>query len=772
MSMLNAESVITLPLEARRLKLRGRVQGIGFRPFVYRLAIELDLTGEVRNSPIGAEIAIQGSRPHVDEFLRRLVAELPAGGHLDELTTEFTTISRRCGFDIGPSFEKGARRARVPADAVICAECRRDICDSSNRRFGYPFTACTTCGPRYSVIESLPYDRNSTCLRHFPLCETCQTEYRKPTDRRFHAQTTVCAECGPRLSLFPTAAATPSNDPIESARECLRAGRILALKGLGGYQLLVRADDEDAVAELRRRKNRTSKPLAVMVSDIAKARTLAKINHVESDSLLSAANPIVILDRKPDANLAPSIAPNVGTVGLFLPSTPLHELLLDNLHFPIVATSGNRNDEPPATTESEAHECLGGLADLFLDHDRPIVRRIDDSVVRVIAGQPVVFRMGRGFAALPLPALEHGNVIPILATGGHLKSAIAVHTGHQSLLSQHLGDLDDHLSRAGFESAVADLCQLFDFEPSAIVTDLHPDYFTTLWAQQRDVPLIEVQHHHAHAAAVQQEHGVLDREVLAVTWDGTGFGPDGTLWGGEFLLVDPAGAFQRVASMRPLALIGGEAAIHRPARVAFAMLWSVFRDDVLNQSRWLSRLNITAEESRVWLQMLNQKVNIAWSSGIGRLFDGLAALVLGLGAVSYEAEAAIHLESIAPLHDEKPYSLPGSIMDDCVGDRHIPRGDWRQLVVDVLHDLEHEIPASDIAGRIHHTLATWATTVVRAFPGRPVVLGGGCFQNRLLTELVLRMNKSPTFMSTMIPPGDGGLAAGQLAVALQRLKRF
>jgi len=572
--------------------------------------------------------------------------------------------------------------------------------------------------------------------------------------------------------VFPTADATQSNDPIESARECLRAGRILALKGLGGYQLLVRADDEVAVTKLRRRKNRTTKPLAVMVSDIAKAGTLAKFNHVESDSLLSAANPIVILDRKPNANLALSIAPNVGTVGLFLPSMPLHELLLDNLRFPVVATSGNRNDEPPAVTQSEGHNRLADIADLFLDHNRPIVRRVDDSVVRVIAGQPVVFRLGRGYAPLPLPALEHGNVAPILATGGHLKSAIAVHTGYQALLSQHLGDLDDHLSRAGFESAVAELCRLFDFEPSAIVTDLHPDYFTTRWAQQRDVPLIAVQHHHAHAAAVQQQHGLLDREVLAVTWDGTGFGPDGTLWGGEFLLVDPAGAFQRVASLRPLALIGGEAAIHRPARIAFGMLWNIYGDDVLNQSQWLSRLNITAEESRVWLQMLNQKVNIAWSSGIGRLFDGLGAILLGLGSVSYEAEAAIRLESIASGATEESYSLPCLIMDDCAGDGSIPRGDWRPLVVDVLRDLQHNIPATRIAGRIHHTLATWAATVVKDFPGRPVVLGGGCFQNRLLTELVLRMNKSPTFMSPMIPPGDGGLAAGQLAVALQRLKRF
>lgn len=765
---------------AQRLQIAGQVQGVGFRPFIYRLATELGLAGHVANCAQGAEVQIEGPSIEVRAFITRLRSELPLTARIDSVTSEFVPTSNAVEFNLAASAADGAIKARVPRDIRTCEECAGDVARSSNRRFAHEFTACTNCGPRYSVIESLPYDRDRTSFRHFPPCQHCASEYGSPNDRRFHAQAIVCPACGPevRFQLADGTVVAERDQAMECARRQLINGSIVAIKGLGGYQLLVRADDPTAVARLRQRKLRPSKPLAVMTQDVSTAEMLASLNSAERNLLGSPENPIVLVDRKDcRTQLADNVSPGLRSVGLFLPTTPLHQLLIERLGFPLVATSGNWTNEPPAITERDAQQRLSQIADAFLDHNRPIVRRLDDSVARIIDGQPVLLRLARGYAPQPLPHLENTDCPPMLATGGHMKAALAFFNGSQAALAQHIGDLDDPIARTEFAAAAGDLQHVFQFEPETIATDLHPDYYSTRWAEQTKLPIIGVQHHHAHAAATQAEHGLLDRECLAFTWDGTGFGDDGTLWGGECLVTDPNGSFQRIASLRLIPLIGGEAAIREPARIAFGMLCDLLGiDETLRRKHLLQRLALSPRNSQTLSQMLCRGYPVAWSSAVGRLFDGVAALVLGKATSSYEGEAAIALESIAERLDELPYS--GMSSDNgrrrSIRGRSISRGDWRPMLAEILNDIEHDVEPGVIAGRFHSTLASWAASLAREHPRRPIVLGGGCFQNRQLTEQILSSLRKvgvSVFAGSMIPPGDGGLAVGQLAVAMQRMRR-
>jgi hydrogenase maturation protein HypF len=765
---------------AQRLRIVGQVQGVGFRPFVYRLATELALSGCVANCAQGVEIRIEGPLNRLHTFAERLCRELPPAARIDAVRTETVPPVGARGFYIKESEANGAMKARAPRDIRVCSVCAEDVARSTNRRFAYPFTSCTDCGPRYSAIESLPYDRVRTSFRHFPLCGHCTSEYTSPVDRRFHAQAIVCSECGPQVQYRDAncAVIAERDEAIACARRDLIHGKIVALKGLGGYQLLVRADDSAAVSRLRQRKLRPTRPLAVMTQDISTAEAVARLSLAERNLLASPENPIVLVYRNNSGSqLAESVSPGLRTVGLFLPTTPLHQLLIQRLGFPLVATSGNQSNEPPAIDESDAHQRLNQIADAFLDHNRPIVRRVDDSVARIIDGKPVVLRLGRGYAPMPLPGLENTGSRPILATGGHLKAALAFFNGSQAVLAQHIGDLDSPIARTEFDAVAFDLQRVFQFQPVALATDLHPDYFSTRWAEQQKLPMIGVQHHHAHAAAVQAEHSLLDQECLALTWDGTGFGDDGTLWGGECLITKPNGGFRRVASLRLIPLIGGEAAIREPARIALAMLSELFGvEDVLRHRHLLRRLGLTPEKSHVLLQMLRRRSQVVWSSAIGRLFDGIAALVLGRTTVSYEGEAAIALESIAENASDFPYSgiTLGADNQGSIGDQSIPRGDWRPMLAEILHDIEHDVEPGIIAGRFHATVSQWATNLARKHTSRPVVLGGGCFQNRLLSEQImasLRQIGASVLTASMIPPSDGGLAAGQLAVAMQRMRK-
>jgi hydrogenase maturation protein HypF len=758
--------------EALLIRVRGVVQGVGFRPFVYRLARQTELSGWVRNDAAGVLIHVEGSGDRLERFRELLLGQVPAAAIISGVACVQAVPAGHTTFRILPSQGAEGREGavRVPPDRARCELCRHEVFDPADRRWGYPFTTCTECGPRYSIIRRMPYDRLETGMARFPLCPDCKCEYGSPECRRFHAQPIACHACGPLAWLRDGEGRTVrhGDEAIRRAAVQLRAGRVVALKGLGGFQLLVRADSSEAVNVLRRRKGRPTKPLAVMVPDVPTAQRLVRLGAEERQLLESPENPIVLLDRIPgtEALLAPEVAPRLGWVGLMLPTTPLHDLVLAELDLPVVATSGNLSEEPIEMDNDSAIARLIGIADVFLVHDRPIERRVDDSVVRVAAGGPVKMRLARGYAPLPLPALERwlerrpALPAPVLAVGGQQKSAVALWTGTQAVLSPHVGDLDGPETRAAFRRLTAELADLYGCRAELIACDLHPDYFSTRWAEGQGRPMLRVQHHHAHAAAVMTEHGLLDEEVLAFTWDGTGYGPDGTVWGGEALRARVDG-YERVASLRPFPLPGGEAAVHEPARVALGMLAAALGEQaVLGDTELIGSLGLRLDEAKLLLRMILRNVNTPWTSSMGRLFDAVAALLLPVGRVSYEGEAAAWLESLADGSVGVGYALAS----DASG-----RADWSGLVRAVLHDRRRGVPAPVIAGRFHQAVASWASGVAARQPGLPVVLGGGCFQNRLLLEKTragLEATGRRVYHAGSVPPGDGGLAVGQLAVAL------
>jgi hydrogenase maturation protein HypF len=763
---------------AVRLLVRGQVQGVGFRPFIYRLAQQCQLGGSVANGPAGVVIEIEGAPEALTRFRQRLLQEAPSAAKIDGLLGEVLPPAGRSRFTIQASESSRPPGVRLARDLAMCPDCQREIGDPANRRWHYPFATCTACGPRYSLIEAMPYDRAATAMRRFAACAECSMEYRSPGDRRLHAQTNACAVCGPQIALWDREGRVIAgpDTALGAAAALVRQGQIVALKGLGGFQLLVRADQTEPVLRLRQRKNRPRKPLAIMVPSLDVAEQLAVLDPAERQLLKSSQNPIVLASARPGATEA-AIAPRVHTIGLFLPTTPLHQLLLAELEMPVVATSGNRSEGPIVTDEGEAVRCLAGLADAFLVHDRPVVRRLDDSVVRLIAGRPVTLRLARGYAPLPLPTLEGTGCPPVLATGGHQKAALALWSGIQAVLAQHLGDLDGPDTRSVFDLTTHDLSALYQFEPGAIACDLHPDYFTSQWALARHKPVFPVQHHHAHAVACMVEHELLDREVLAFTWDGTGYGPDGTIWGGECLRVRREG-FARVASLLPFPLPGGAAAIRHPNRTAFGLLHGLFGEEaILRDDRWTRRLGLSPREGQVLAAMVRRGVHTPWTSSVGRLFDAVAALTLGVREVSYEGEAAVWLEAAADVQVTDAYELPLRAPEECrprVGDNSCPRADWRPLLTALLADLIRDVEAGVIAARFHNALARWAAETADRLPLADIVLSGGCFQNRLLTERTLEelgKRKRQVFCASKVPPGDGGLAAGQLAVALARIER-
>jgi hydrogenase maturation protein HypF len=776
--------------EAVRILVRGQVQGVGFRPYVYRLAQRFGLGGRVLNTINGVVIELEGMPENLAGFQECLINEAPEAAVIDDCTSVRTIPTGRSSFAIDASGPSTPPQVRVPRDLATCFACREEIFDPANRRLGYPFTNCTACGPRYSILLAMPYDRPGTSMHRFQMCAECEVEYHNPGDRRFHAQPNACAACGPQMALWDGQGRkiADSGTATAAAAELLRLGQIVALKGLGGFQLLVRADRSDAVCRLRRLKHRPSKPLAVMVPSLEFAKTIAALDPQECELLESPQNPIVLVQKQRSnpnfrslegfgsLTLAPEVAPRVGTIGVFLPTTPLHHLLLAEVGLPLVATSGNRSEEPIVTDEHDVVARLSGIADAFLVHDRPIIRGLDDAVVRVITGQPVPFRLARGLTPLPLPALktlaQQKSCPPFLATGGHQKTALAVWTGKQAILAQHIGDMDNVDTRTLFQHVVQDLGGLYQFEPAVLACDQHPDYFTTQWAFSQNKPVTQVQHHHAHAVACMAEHDLLHREVLAFTWDGTGYGPDGTIWGGEVLQANSTG-FGRVASLLPFPLPGGEQAIRNPNRAAFGLLWSMLGADPVLQDSSLHRLlGLLPQEMRLLTAMIRRGINTPWTTSMGRLFDAVAALVLGAHEVSYEGEAGVWLEAVADPAVDDAYSLPLGPPDGnepMAGDRTIPRGDWRPMLSAILKDLAANVGRGVIAAQFHNALAQWAAAVASMQPLRDVVLSGGCFQNRLLTErtvAALVHGNTRVYVHAQIPPGDGGLAVGQLAVAM------
>jgi hydrogenase maturation protein HypF len=827
-------------VEQRRLRveIHGAVQGVGFRPFVYRLATELGLTGWVINDTAGVFLEVEGDEPALVEFLRRLPAEAPPRALIQWLDAAWLAPAGYQRFEIRHSAGQGSKTTLVLPDIATCPDCLAEVLDPGNRRHGYPFTNCTNCGPRFSIIQALPYDRPNTTMQRFVMCPSCQAEYDDPRDRRFHAQPNACPVCGPRLMVngerltvngerSESDHRSPITDHLQPAVDALRAGQIVAVKGLGGFHLMVDAGNGQAVARLRRRKQRDEKPLALMVKDLAAARRLVEIDEPAAALLASAEAPIVLLPRRADAPVAANVAPGNPTLGVMLAYTPLHHLLLDALARSetgqsietLVATSGNLSDEPICIDNDEAVQRLGEIADLFLVHDRPIERHVDDSVTWIVEGQPRLLRRARGYA--PLPVLLAEPAPAILAVGAHLKNTVALSVGRQVFISQHIGDLETAEAMAAFERVIADFLRLYEVEPAAIAHDMHPDYLSTRWSREggrgdegekrtvsstprvSPTALIPVQHHHAHMAACLAENSATG-PALGVVWDGTGYGLDGTIWGGEFL-VGNAADFVRVAHMRPFRLPGGDAAVKGPRRVALALLWELYGEDALAMDDLAPIGALPASERLVLGQMLRRGLSAPVTTSAGRLFDGVAAL-LGLHPqVSFEGQAAMALEyavdadengayplglgtwensgelrgtqgglesrlygrvSVAPSSSQLPPAPPGSSQSPS------PLVlDWQPLLDALVRDLRAGVSSGIIAGRFHNALVDGIVRVAEAVGQRQVALTGGCFQNRLLLERTARRLRPAGFdvlLHRQVPPNDGGISLGQVAVAVAR----
>jgi hydrogenase maturation protein HypF len=723
--------------ERRRIVVRGVVQGVGFRPFVHRLATRHGLGGFALNDGSGVIIEAEGDPASLELFTEGLVDEAPSLASVEAIGASSLRPLGEHEFRIEQS-RPGA--AAIPPDVATCEECLRELRDRADRRHRYPFINCTQCGPRFTIVRHPPYDRANTTMAEFEMCAACRAEYEDPADRRFHAEPIACPDCGPRLSL----GAASGEDALAAAVELIGTGRIVAVKGLGGYHLACDATNAHAVARLRARKRREEKPFALMT---AEAEAIAEVGATERELLESPARPIVLLRRREPSGVATSVAPGSPWLGLMLPYTPLHHLLCAEVDRPLVMTSGNRSDEPIAVDDDEARERLGGIADAFLAHDRPIHRRCEDSVVR--ASFPIRRSRGQAPRSLALPRSGH---LPILAIGAELKSTFCVVRGEQAVLSPHLGDLDSTLAYEAFRSDIELYLEMLDVKPELIGHDLHPDYLSTRWALEQTIETIAIQHHHAHAAACLAENGEVG-PTLALVFDGTGYGPDGTLWGGELLRASPEG-YERLAHLEPVPLPGGEAAIREPWRMAAAYLEAAGRP--VPYQRW--------PEVRQSLA-----VNAPISSGMGRLFDAAAALLGIREQVSYEGQAAIELEQLAGEVEAEPYGCP--ITDGTEGARLIRGAD---LIAAAHDDLEAGRPREQIAAAFHEGIAAVAAAACAeaAEPKSKVALSGGTFQNvRLSRSVGRRLDRLGLGVLThrLVPPNDGGISFGQAAIAARRV---
>jgi hydrogenase maturation protein HypF len=672
---------------------------------------------------------------------------------------------------MGPARRSSSRTSRPATRASD------EVLDRGDRRHGYAFTNCTDCGPRFSIIRALPYDRPNTTMAGFRMCASCAAEYTDPRDRRFHAQPNACAACGPRLALLDVEGDTlpvPTGAEVRTAARALREGRIVAVKGLGGFHLMVDAASDLAVARLRSRKHRPAKPLALMVPTLAAARELCEVDPAEETLLTSTGAPIVLLRRRAGAAVADGVAQDLERLGVMLPATPLHHLLLREFDGPLVATSGNLSEEPICTDEREAVDRLGGIADLFLVHDRPIERHVDDSVAWVLDGAPQLIRRARGWAPLPVRLRSPAPVI--LGVGAQLKNTIALGIGENVFVSQHIGDLDAAQSQAAFERVIGDLLRLHDARPIAVAHDLHPDYASTAWVHRSvfrdEVRLVGVQHHHAHLAACLAENRVAG-PALGIVWDGTGLGaigdePDGTIWGGEFLLGDAA-AFERVAHIRPFRLPGGDAAVREPRRAALALLWALAGPAALEQDELAAVRSFSLSERRLLGTMLERGANAPLTTSIGRLFDAVAALAgLGLRA-RFEGEAAMRLEAAVDRSERGAYPLPISSAGDSGAAAVL---DWEGMVEDIVLDVRRGGAPGLVSARFHNALIRAMVAVAERVGHERVALSGGCFQNRILAErgsAALRDAGFTVHVHREVPPNDGGISLGQVAVAAARL---
>ncbi len=744
-----------------RLRVRGTVQGVGFRPFVYRVATRLGLSGFVLNDPDGVLIEAEGPADALEALQVALRAEAPPLAAVEAVEAEPIPVCGERGFTIRASAQGAALDTPISPDVGVCDECLAEIFDPSQRRYRYAFTNCTNCGPRFTITTAIPYDRPNTTMAAFEMCAACKAEYEDPADRRFHAQPIACPACGPRLTLVTAAGEPMPGDPIEEAAALLRSGAVVAVKGLGGYHLACDACDDAAVTRLRRRKAREEKPLAVMAVDVAQALELVDAGERERAVLTSLRRPIVLLARRAGARVAPAVAPGNRYLGVMLPYTPLHHLLLRAVGRPVVLTSGNLSDEPIAYRDDDARRRLGPIADAFLTHDRPIHMRCDDSVTRVLDGAEYPIRRSRGYAPAPL-RVQPGFPVPVLGAGGELKHTFCLGKGERAILSHHIGDLENYEAMASFTEAVRHYCRIFDVRPEVVAYDLHPDYLSTKWAlEQDDVEAIGVQHHHAHIASCLADNG-RDERVIGLALDGTGYGSDGTIWGCEVLACDAA-SFTSHLHLRYVPLPGGSAAVREPWRMAAAYLQEAGID--------ASGHDLARRAGSAWrpvLQMARTGLNSPAASSAGRLFDAAAALCGVRDRVGYEGQAAAELEQLADPSVEAAYPCP-------VGEAEI---DGVTLIAMLYDDLERGRDPAWAAAAFHNGLAgalVRAAGAVREREGlRIVALSGGTWQNLLLLRRTRRLLLEAGFevlTHRRVPANDGGIALGQVVVAAARLRR-
>jgi hydrogenase maturation protein HypF len=785
----------------RRLHIviQGIVQGVGFRPFVYTQALRLGLTGFVFNNSIGVVIEVEGEVQALARFQHALREEAPPLARIVAITCERIPLRHESGFVIIHSEAGTERRALISPDNATCDACLHEIDDPSDRRYQYSFTNCTNCGPRFTIIQDVPYDRDKTTMRVFPMCPTCQQEYTDPLNRRFHAQPNACPVCGPQVTLlikdgYGQLCSVENGDPIGEAMRLLSQGAILAVKGLGGYHLSCDALHVAAVQQLRQRKQREAKPFALMVPDVATARQLCHVSDAEADLLQSRQRPIVLLRQRDPGLVAPAVAPDYQTLGVMLPYTPLHHLLLSAfraMRLPVagqaqgkgasplptlttsvalVMTSGNLSDEPIAYKDDDARERLSSIADGMLTHNRDIHMRCDDSVVRIAAGGEQFFRRSRGYAPEPI-TLALDLPVPLLACGAHLKNTFCLGKGRQAFLSHHIGDLENLETLISFREGIEHFQRLFDIIPTAVAYDLHPEYLATKYALDSAIPQkIGVQHHHAHIASVLAEHG-LTGPVIGVAADGTGYGTDGAVWGCEIMVADLLN-FERLAHLDYMPLPGGEQAIHQPWRMAAAYLARTYGDTFLTLDIPFVR-QLDRSKWRVLSQMIAKGINCPQTSSMGRLFDAVAAIVCLQTEVQYEGQAAIELEALATTCADRVTNYPFLLHPD-----RPMRLDVAPVIDAIVKDIVRGVSPASIARRFHLTVtAMLADTCydVRKQTGlNTVALSGGVFQNQLLLEqLITRLEtmEFEVYINRRVPPNDGGLSLGQLAVAAARIRK-
>ncbi len=752
---------------AKRIDVNGIVQGVGFRPFIYNLALHYDLKGEVANTAAGVSILIEGSPNAIRAFEKDLIAKCPPLAHVVDISGRSESVKPFAEFQIVKSRGQARMSTLISPDVSICDDCLHELFDPNDRRYLYPFINCTNCGPRYTIIDDIPYDRPKTSMRHFKMCAECQAEYDDPTNRRFHAQPNACEKCGPHVSLYNNGCQSiTTDDPIKMAADHLRQGRIVAVKGLGGYHLVVDAVNGEAVMRLRRRKLREEKPFAIMSADLAHVREYAQVRAEEAALLTSIQRPIVLLQKKDSSPISDAVAPGNKYWGVMLPYTPLHYLILKQGFIALVMTSANLSEEPIAIDNSDAFKRLADIADYFLVHDREIYLRSDDSILKHTAGHRRYIRRSRGF--VPIPVFLRHPVPAILACGAELKNTICLTKGDKAFLSQHIGDLENMMTLDFFKLTVSHLQRILEIQPEIIAYDMHPDYLSTQFAkEQTDIRMIEVQHHHAHIVSCMAEHK-LEGAVIGLAFDGTGYGTDGTIWGGEVLVAE-AGKFERVAHLTAVPMPGSTAAIKEPWRMAISYLHTAFGSNVLDLDLPLVK-QIDQRNIKILVEMILKDVNCPQTSSLGRLFDAVGAIAGLRQQVNFEGQAAMELEMLADDSSDAIYDIQWTSQQPI---KIVPQPIIRGIVTDI----QNGMSPAEISGKFHQTLIVLFTeicaTIRRQHDLNRVVLSGGCFQNTLLLSGLLAQLKAHRFevyAHQQVPANDGGIALGQAIVAAAQME--